>query len=80
MTSDPILEQLNGVFRDVFRDPTLSVQRATMAADVPGWDSLRHIDLVVAVEDEFGVRFKSSELGKLDNVGALVDLLRGRVE
>lgn len=78
MTSDPILDRLQPVFRDVFGQPDLTVGRTTTAADVAGWDSLKHIDLIVAVEDTFGVRFKTSELGKLEDVGSLVDILRAR--
>lgn len=79
MPVPPTLDQLTGIFRDVFALPDLTVGRATTAADVPGWDSLKHIDLIVAIEDEFDFRFKSSELGGLADVGALVDIIEARV-
>lgn len=76
MNKDPIHEQLSRVFREVFVLPDLVITRETTAADVPDWDSLKHIDLIVEVEDAFGIRFKSTALGSLHDVGALMDLVR----
>jgi acyl carrier protein len=69
------LNRLTDVFRDVFDDEALTITRETTAADVPAWDSLMHVTLIVAVERSFGVRFKSSEVASLQNVGELVDLI-----
>lgn len=68
-----ILEQLTGIFRDVFDADDLTLSRETTAADVDGWDSLMHVRLVIAVEKAFGVRFSSSEVASLANVGELAD-------
>lgn len=70
-----ILAELTPVFRDVFGDGDLVLSRETTAADVAAWDSLTHIEMIVAVEQHFGIRFKSLDLKKLDNVGDLVDLV-----
>lgn len=51
------------------------LQEATVAAQVPGWDSLSHVRVISAVEAEYGVRFKSLEVLKLKNVGDLQALL-----
>lgn len=67
------MERLNAVFREVFDDDTLTVDTETTAADVDGWDSLSHINLIVAVESEFNIRFSQRELLTFKNVG---DLLR----
>jgi acyl carrier protein len=48
------------------------------AADIDEWDSVTHITLVLAVEKEFGVRLNAAEVGKLDNVGAMIGLLARR--
>jgi acyl carrier protein len=69
---DNLKARLNQVFRQVFDDPSLSVAETTTADDVPGWDSLTHIDLIVAVEKEFGVSFTTREVMTFDNVGALI--------
>ncbi len=70
-----VLQRVNDVFRDVFDEGDLSISRQTTAADVAGWDSLMHVRLMLAVEKAFGVRFSSSEVASLPNVGALIDLL-----
>ena len=57
-----ILERIQPVFRDVMDQPSLHVQRESDARSVEGWDSLVHINLILAVEQEFGVRFALGEL------------------
>lgn len=48
---------------------------STLATEVPGWDSLKHVSIIAAVEQEFGVRFKSLEVIKLKNIGELQSLV-----
>lgn len=69
------LDRLTGVFREVFRDPGLVISRATTARDVRGWDSFRHLALIVAIEAEFDVSFTTRELGAFASVGDVIDLL-----
>jgi len=71
-----VLQRVGEVFRDVFDADDLSIDRETTAADVNGWDSLMHVRLMIAIEKAFGVRFSSSEVAGLPNVGALVDLVQ----
>ncbi len=52
----------------------------TTAAQVPGWDSLSHVNVILAVEKKFGVRFKNLEVLKLKNVGDLQRLLDSKLE
>jgi acyl carrier protein len=70
-----ILARLCEVFQEVFDDDDLVVTRDTSAREVGEWDSLMHINLVLNVEKEFSVRFSSSEVAVLQNVGQLVDLI-----
>jgi len=63
------------LFQEVFDDDDLVVTRDTSAREVDEWDSLMHINLVLNVEKEFSVRFSSSEVAVLQNVGQLVDLI-----
>lgn len=69
------LARLNEVFHDVFQDDSIVVARATTAADVEGWDSLMHVTLMINIEKAFGIRFSSSEVAGLKNVGELADLI-----
>jgi acyl carrier protein len=73
-----ILDELQAVFRDCFDDDDLVLTPGTTAADVPGWDSLRHVMLMVAVEQRFGIRFGVQELPGLKNVGELVALIAAK--
>lgn len=71
-------KELVEVFRSVFEDPGLTVGPNTVAADVEGWDSLGHINLIVALERRFAVKFRLAELHALKNVGDLERLLLAR--
>lgn len=68
-----IIAELNTVFRQVFDDNSLTVTRATTANDIDEWDSLTHMNLVVAVELKFGIKFALGELQSLKNVGDMAD-------
>jgi acyl carrier protein len=80
MTQAQINEKLNGVFRDVFDVPELVVGNTTTANDIDGWDSLAHVDLIVAVESAFKVRFTTKEVKALANVGDFIRLIETRVK
>ncbi len=75
MTREEVYERLNAVFADVFDDPELTVNDETTAADVDGWDSLVHITLIDAVEEEFDISFDMKTIVKLKNVGEMVDVI-----
>ena len=75
MTRQEVNERLNGVFQDVFGDDSLTVNDKTTAADVEGWDSLRHISLLAAIEDEFDIEFSMAQTVKMKNVGEMVDFI-----
>ena len=64
-------QRLEGVFRLVFNDDALVLRDEMTAADVPGWDSVEHINLMFSLEDEFGVQFRGNELAELPDIGAL---------
>ncbi len=73
MTREEIYGKLNEVFQDVFDDEDITVNDSTVASDVDGWDSLEHINLIVAVERSFGIKFTMGETTGLKNVGEMVD-------
>ncbi len=75
MTSDQILTDLTDLLRDVLDIPDLVLSRDTTAADVKGWDSVNHINIVVGAEMRFGVKFRTAELDEIHNVGELVELI-----
>ena len=73
-----IYERLNEVFREVFDDDDITVTARTTADDIEDWDSLMHITLISAVENEFGVRFTMGEVSSMKNVGEMVSLIAQR--
>lgn len=75
-----VLERVNEVFREVFDADDLTVTRNTTAPDVPGWDSLMHVRLVIAIEKAFRVRFASSEVASFKEVGDLIDALDRKID
>ncbi|MBQ3885233.1 MAG: acyl carrier protein [Ruminococcus sp.] len=79
MTREKIYDKLNRVFQDVFDNETLELEDNTTADDIEDWDSLTHIDLVVAVEKEFGIKFSMGEVRKMQNVGEMVDIILKRI-
>ena len=78
MTREEIFERLDEIFQDEFDDDTIHVTDATVADDIEDWDSLEHINLVVAVEKEFGMKFTMGEVTGMANVGEMVDILLKR--
>lgn len=75
MSREEIYETLNEVFQDVFDDAGITVNDATTAQDIEDWDSLEHINLIVAVEKAFGIKFNMGEASHLKNVGEMADLI-----
>ena len=68
--------RLTPIFRDVFNDNALVVTEGMTAADVPTWDSLSNINMIVAVEKAFGVKFSIKDVSNLKNVGELLELIK----
>ena len=79
MTREEIYDKLNEVFQDVFDDEDITVNDSTVASDVDGWDSLEHINLIVAVERAFGIKFTMGETTSMKNVGAMADIIQERL-
>ena len=79
MTRDEVFEEINLIFRDVFDDDSLVIVDSTNSEDIEDWDSLEHINLVVAMEKRFDMKFNIREVGKLQNVGEMVDLIMSKM-
>ena len=79
MNRTEIYEKLTAVFQDVFDDDGIEISDGTTASDIEDWDSLTHIMLLSAVEDEFGIKFDMKAVQGLKDVGAMVDLIAGQL-
>ncbi|HJA31225.1 MAG TPA: acyl carrier protein [Candidatus Eisenbergiella pullicola] len=80
MSRDEVFERLNEVFRDVFDDESITVNDQTTADDIEDWDSLEHINLMAAVESEFGIKFSMGQVVTMKNVGEMVDIILQKVQ
>ncbi len=78
MDEPEIYAKLADVFQNVFDEDSIKLTPELTAKDVDGWDSLTHIRLILTVEKAFKVKFSTSEIGKLENVGELVALIKSR--
>lgn len=79
MSREEVYEALNEVFQDVFDDEDIRVNDATTAADIEDWDSLEHINLIVAVEKKFNIKFNMGEVNTFKNVGEMIDIILTRM-
>ena len=79
MASQEIYKQLTEVFHDLFDDDTIVLTPETTAEDIPGWNSLMHVNLILAVELRFKVKFKTSEVESLHTVGHLADVIESKL-
>lgn len=80
MKREEILEKIKEIFREEFDDESLVIKEETTAADVEGWDSLKHISLVEAIEDKFDIRFTMAEVSGMNNVGEMVSIIVERIK
>lgn len=76
MTDEQILSKITEVVQDQLDNPDIALTMTTVAKDVEGWDSLAHVRITIAIEQAFGLRFSSSRISGIGNVGELVELVR----
>ena len=79
MQQSDIYDQLTAIFRDTFDDDTLVLTPNLSAAGVPEWDSFNHINLIVAIESRFKIKFQTAELESMHTVGHLADLIHAKL-
>lgn len=77
-TTDNILPRLEEIIRDVFNDPDLTVTTNLTTEDVEAWDSLGHARIIFAVEEDFGIKFTIEEIGAIDTVGVLAEMIAAK--
>ena len=78
MEKEEITVKLKPVFHKVFDGNDIPITREMTAQDVEGWDSLRHVQLISAVESAFDIKFKLREILGMKNVGDLIDLIQAK--
>ena len=79
MNRTEITEKVNEIFCDIFDDDELVITDETTAADIEDWDSLEQINILVALEKLFSVKFAVAEVEGLKNVGEMIDLIEKKL-
>ena len=75
MDKQNVINQLNGIFEEIIDKGSVNLSETTIPTEVDGWDSLAHIQLVVAVEKHFDIKFTSEEILLWKNVGEMTDCI-----
>lgn len=80
MTREEVMKTLNEIFCNVFDDDSIVLSDETNSSDIDDWDSLEQINLIVNIENEFGMMFDMAEVSDLANVGEMADLIMSKME
>ncbi len=80
MDDQQIMTEINDIFRDVMDNPKITVNQNTSAKDIEEWDSLNHIQLVVAIEKRYKIKFTAQEIIVWKNVGDIVNSLKAKLK
>jgi acyl carrier protein len=76
MSDDAIYSDLTEIFHEVFDNDALVLKPEMTAADVKGWDSFKQVEILIAVQERFGLKLRSREIDGLSCVGDLVDVIK----
>jgi len=76
MIAEEIQRRMTEVFRDVLDNEAITLTRETTADDIEEWDSLAHISIIVAIENEFSIKFDLMDIKPLKNIGEFIDLIK----
>jgi len=79
MENTAILNDLNEIFKEVLDDDDIQLNNTTTANDIEDWDSLAHIQLIVAIEKKFGIRFNSMEVAGFKKIGDIISTIQTKL-
>ena len=74
-----VFEKVEKIFHEVFDDENLKIKREFSSKDIEDWDSLAQINLIVAMEKEFNLKFNIAEISSLENIGDMIDLIERKI-
>ncbi len=79
MKREQVFKDLEEIFRDTFDVEEIKLCDETTADDIEDWDSLEQINLIVAIEHKYNIKFNIAEVGELKNVGDMVDSILKKI-
>ncbi len=79
MTEDEIYSALNEIFNEIFQRRDIVLKPELTAADIPGWNSFKYIDIIMAAEERFAIRLETDEIDGLENIGDLAALIAAKL-
>jgi acyl carrier protein len=79
MNRTELLKKVTETLADIVDDDMLELTESTTPEDVPDWDSVNHMKLIIALEAEFGIRFEAEEISRVENVGGFLDMIERRI-
>lgn len=79
MTREDIFKELTTIFRDNFDDEDIVLSDDTSSADIDDWDSMEQVNLVVSIQEQFGIKFSIEEVNAMKNVGEMADFILQKV-
>jgi len=79
MEKEDFLKQIQAIFIDVLDNEEIVINTETTANDVDEWDSLTHIQLIVAIEKHFKVKFLANEIHSWKNVGEMITCIQSKI-
>lgn len=80
MDKQNVHAELTKIFRDIFDNDDLEIEDSTTAADITDWDSINHVNLIVAVEKGFKVKFSTKEVKSMENVGEFIQAIMQKLK
>ena len=79
MNREDVLRRIQDIFRDVFNDLAVQISEATIASDIEEWDSLEQINIILAVEKTFKIRFDIDQIEELKSIGKMIDIIMAKL-
>jgi acyl carrier protein len=79
VTEDEIYSALNEIFNEIFQRRDIVLKPELTAADIPGWNSFKYIDIIMAAEERFAIRLETDEIDGLENIGDLAALIAAKL-
>jgi acyl carrier protein len=79
MNQEQVLRVVTDIMREYFDDDDLTLKMETTADDIPAWDSMNHVNIIIGLEQRLKIRFMTSEIEGLRNVGELVHVIERKL-